>query len=209
MSLLGRDLRILTAEMGALMHLWALPVLVLFVAGLFVPAGDLTQNVITVLTLFSMLMVTLPLAARLWHDDIASGVLEQIMLGTVNLASAVAARWAALFVLVYVPVIAVTLGAQCLWLGQQITGGLVAALLLLAASMLALTLLVAALTARLQSGALLVALLLVPFLLPVFIAFAATASLPAALYLLAAAAVLAVPLCCLATASVLRQQLCL
>lgn len=209
MSLLGRDMRLLTADMGALVHLWALPILVLFVAGLFVPAGDLSQNVITVLTLFCLLMVTLPLAARLWHDDIASGVLEQIMLGSTNLATAVASRLAAVFILVYIPVVVITLGAQHLWLGQAVDGLRIAALLLLSASTLALTLLVAALTARLQSGALLVALLLIPFLLPVFIAFAATASVPAALYLLAAAAVLAVPLCCLATASVLRQQLCL
>lgn len=208
MMFIGRDLRLLTQDSGALAQLWLLPVLIFFIAGLFLPSGTLAPTTTTVLTLLTLLMVALQLAARLWHDDIQSGVLEQVLVSPRGLVELVTVRWGTLYVLACLPVIAVIMAAQRLWLGQAVTGAVIVAALLLAASTLALVLLVAALTTSLRNGAMLVALLLVPFLLPVFIAFAAVTAIPAALYLLAAAAVLAIPLCCLATAHVLRQQLC-
>lgn len=208
MTFWGRDCRLLIRDNGALLQLWLLPVLVLFVAGLFVTAEKLSTDVMTLITLLTLLMVTLPLAARLWHDDLYSGVLEQVALSPRGLLGLVIIRWLTLYGLVYVPVVILMLTAQAVWLDQLLGVTMLLACLLLSACMLALTLLVGALTVSLRQGGLLVALLLVPFLLPVFIAFAAVPAVPAALYLLAAAVVLALPLCCLATAHVLRQQLC-
>lgn len=208
MTFLGRDIRLTVRDSGVLAQLWLLPVLVLFVAGLFVPSTALTASVITLITLLIVLMVTLPLAARIWHDDLYSGVAEQVVLSPRGLIGLVVARWITLYVLAYVPVTFITLGGTFLWLAQPMTAANVVATLLLAASTLALAMVVAALTASLRNGGLLVALLLIPFLLPIFIAYAAVSSVPAALYLLAAAAVLAVPLCCLAVSRILRQQLC-
>lgn len=212
MNLIAREIFLLWRERGAVLQLWLQPLLLLFVAGLFSPADSMgasaNSNHASLLLLFVILLVVTPLTARLWHDDRHSGALEQLYLLRGSLLPVVLARWLAYYLFLLLPIVLLAVAVRWLWLQVPVTGSEILALALLAASVLALSQLVAALTLNLQQGALLTALLLVPFLLPIFIAYAAVAAVPAALYLLAAAAVLAVPLGSLATAAILRQQLC-
>lgn len=207
-ALLGRDIKVLGRQWGELAQLWSMPGLYAFVASFLDVTHALPAAVLLVVLL---LWPVQALAMRLWADDIANGVVEQIALSHTPLILVAGLRITLMAEVVIFPAALGTMIALMLGAAAAFSWGDVLSVFLAIYALAAVTSVIAALTAGRRGQAALALLLALPLLLSLLITLAAALSNPeqavAARYLLAAASIVAIPLGAWATAAALRQQL--